>query len=229
MDLAPLARADRRAEPDPAAKGMAPLRFAAALLAIAAAASLAAHLAMRAGIGLSPDSDTYLTAARQLARGHGFVVPTSAGGLEPLTHYPPLYPALLALLGKAGLGMLAAARLLNLAAFAGSIVLVGVIFRYGLKLSRPASLAGAAAVAVSVDLIQIYAMVWSEGPFIFLMLLALLMLGWFVTDQRRTALAGAALAVALAMLARLCGNWTGPRVDRRTAAVWQEIGISETW
>jgi RNA 3'-terminal phosphate cyclase len=49
-------------------------------------------LATRAGPGLSPDSVTYVSAARNLTDGHGYSGFTGSA----LTVFPPAYPALLA-------------------------------------------------------------------------------------------------------------------------------------
>src|SRR5947199_2924884 len=79
------------------------------------------------GVGITPDSTVYLDAAASLSRGAGLNVWSNAGELTPLTHYPPLYSSLLALLGKAGATLEVSARLLNAILFAITILLVGLI------------------------------------------------------------------------------------------------------
>lgn len=79
-------RADRRA------------RVAVWLLAAGGAGLLA--WITRKGLGLTPDSLTYLDTARQVLDGRGLLFTSWYGTLQPLTHYPPVYPWLLAQLGR---------------------------------------------------------------------------------------------------------------------------------
>ena len=179
--------------------------FIVALLLTALIAAAAVAFATRNGIGLSRDSETYFAVARQLLEGKGFSIPAGSDASQPLTHYPPLYPIVLAGLGKMGLDVASGARLLNIVMFASSVLLTGLIFRRGLRLPCSTSLLGAALTAMSIDLVRTYAQAWSEGPFIFLMLAAWLLLGLFLDDHRRAMLIAAALAVALATLTRYAG------------------------
>src|SRR5262249_16471739 len=72
------------------------------------------------GPGLRPDSGCYLSAARGLAAGRG-CIPFSG---HPFVEWPPLYPALLALLARCGAEPIVAARWLNAVLF-GLILFVG--------------------------------------------------------------------------------------------------------
>ena len=67
------------------------------LLVIASASATMALFATREGVGLSPDSDTYLAMAGHLRSGRGFerVLDNPQSDSQPLTHYPPLYPLIL--------------------------------------------------------------------------------------------------------------------------------------
>src|SRR5581483_5852747 len=76
----------------------------------------------RFGAGAEPDTVTYLAAAGHLRTGHGFA---DIGG-EPLTLFPPLFPAAVAALEWLGLAGLSAARFLNAAMFGVLVVLAGV-------------------------------------------------------------------------------------------------------
>ena len=63
------------------------------------AAALATVLTLtRRGVGVSPDSMTYLEAATNFHEGRGLVATAPDGSLQPLSHYPPLYPVMLSLL-----------------------------------------------------------------------------------------------------------------------------------
>ena len=93
------------------------------LLMIAGTAVVMVLLATRHGVGLGNDSTTYITEARQLLRGHG--LSTAMGA--PVTHFPPLFPLLIAAPGLAGVDVMTAARWLNLALLAANVMLIGVI------------------------------------------------------------------------------------------------------
>ena len=68
-----------------------------AVILIAVAGIVVALLAMRHGVGLSPDSVTYIGAARNLADGRGFTLASGGEAADaPITWYPPMYSATLA-------------------------------------------------------------------------------------------------------------------------------------
>ena len=73
-----------------------------AVLALAMFGVWAILLATRPGIGVTPDSTVYIDAARNLAAGHGLTAFAADGQSRPLTHYPPLYPSMLAFLATGG-------------------------------------------------------------------------------------------------------------------------------
>ena len=71
-------------------------------------------LATRLGIGLSTDSAVYIGAARNLESGRGLTVPFGREIGAPLTIAPPLFSAMLAMIGFFGLDPLTGARWLNI-------------------------------------------------------------------------------------------------------------------
>lgn len=93
------------------------------LLAPAALAIGLAFIATARGPGLTPDSAYYIAAARSLVHGHGL---RTMGG-APLTHYPPGYPAVLAIPALVGSGPLRAARWTDAILFAALVALVALI------------------------------------------------------------------------------------------------------
>src|SRR5450755_4327910 len=66
------------------------------------------------GPGLDPDAMAYLGAGKSLAQGHGLRVPSSgwenADTTAPLVHFPPAFPAAIAVGIKAGASPVGAAR-----------------------------------------------------------------------------------------------------------------------
>ena len=80
--------------------------------------------ATRLGAGISPDSTVYVDAANNLKMGRGLSVQSGPDEFTPLTHFPPLFPALLALLGSLGFDASSGARWLNVLLFGGNIFLL---------------------------------------------------------------------------------------------------------
>lgn len=126
----------------------------------------------RYGAGLSPDSVGYIGTARNLTIGAGF---NSYDG-APVVVWPPLYPALLALVSGIFKGdPLFLANVLNALIF-GLIVYVGGVLTFKHLSTFPAlAFVGTLAILVSIPLFQVSVMAWSEPLFILLLLLSLLL------------------------------------------------------
>ena len=143
--------------------------------------AVAVAVASRHGLGLSPDSVFYVSAARSFA---------SAGQLTdlsgtPLTLFPPGLPILLGVAQWVGIDATVAARLLNIACAALTVLLSYLLAREVLR-SRRWALAVAALIAVAASTVQIYSMLWTEPAYVVLALTALLVLTRAVKAQRMT-------------------------------------------
>ncbi|HOS64080.1 MAG TPA: glycosyltransferase family 39 protein [Candidatus Latescibacteria bacterium] len=152
------------------------------------------------GIGVSPDSTIYIDTARNLLAGNGFV----ARG-APMTHFPPLYPILLAVSGSFGSDILESARYLNALLFAANVILCSVAVWLATERSLCAAALTGLWVMVSYGIVQPHAMVWSEPPFMVFVLIALVALTVFIGKQRGHWLYLASVAIGLAMLTRYVG------------------------
>lgn len=152
------------------------------------------------GPGLSPDSAIYLSAAENLAAGHGLRDFTG----EPLVRWAPGYPAVLAGAAALGLDLGPAARCLNAVLFAALVLLAARWLPRQVRDPRLAAVA-LAAVAVSPALTRVSVYVWSEPLFLVLTLLCLLDLESFARRGGRGRLARAALWAAAATLTRYAG------------------------
>ena len=207
----------------------------AAVLAVA----LTLRITSRYGAGAEPDTVTYLAAAAHLRTGHGL---SDLGG-EPLTLFPPLFPAAVAALEGLGLAPLSAARFLNAAMFGVLVVLAGVWAR---RISGSATVAAAVAgiVAISTAMVSMSAWALSEPVGIVTAVACLMCL----TEALRTGRAGrpatgwaaaAGLAAALSCLTRYASvvlfpvgaivllARPGRRVDRvRLAAIFGVVGAA---
>jgi hypothetical protein len=97
------------------------------LILLAAAGSLVLWFGASVwGIGLSPDSVAYVSAAREFAQGHGFTLGYNAT-LPPMTHWPPLYPLVLSSFIRLGMDAPEGARVLNVVLFGVNIGVFGLL------------------------------------------------------------------------------------------------------
>ncbi len=138
---------------------------------LAAVAGLATWVATRHGPGLSPDSVTYISAARNLAAGHGYVDLTGQAN----TTFAPGFSAMLAAGQWLGLSVLTAARALNAGAFAGIVLLSWVLVRRHVD-SRTLALVTTGLIACSPALLNVTDEAWSEPLFCVLLLLFVLVI-----------------------------------------------------
>ena len=120
------------------------------------------------GAGAGSDESIFLSVAENLAEGRGFV---SFYG-STTAHWPPLFPALLALGSLAGIEPLAAARFVNAAAFGATVFVFGRFLDSKCD-SRMSVLAGTAAVLASPILTDMSSQALSDPLFLLFALLAL--------------------------------------------------------
>jgi hypothetical protein len=137
------------------------------------------------------------------------------GGAVPLTHYPPLFPLVVAGVASFGLSIASAARVLNAVLFGVNLVLVGLLTT---KVTR------ARVAPIAVVLLLLAGTVWFSSPFglnqswlilhslamseplfITWSLLALLLLSRYLSAGRIQDLLGASACVGLALLTRYAG------------------------
>ncbi|HEX8991690.1 MAG TPA: phospholipid carrier-dependent glycosyltransferase [Anaerolineales bacterium] len=122
------------------------------------------------GLGLSDDSIAYISGARSMLAGHGYREAWLATA-QPVTHFPPAFPAVLAFLGLFRLDPLRGARFLNASLFGLSIFLMGIL-GWRMTKSLPAGIALAGLFLLNDSLLRVHAVAMSEPLFIFLSLLA---------------------------------------------------------
>jgi hypothetical protein len=158
-------------------------------------------LTSKYGVGISPDSVTYISVARNVAKGVGYV------GYDGyyFVLQPPLYPALLAAMNKLFLlDPLISAGYLN-ALFLGLIIYVS-----GLLLLRHVryyvlAIVGTIAILVSLLPMQIFLIALSEPLFIVLILLYFYYFDIYRTDGTIASFLLFSTAAALACLTRYVG------------------------
>jgi hypothetical protein len=158
------------------------------------------------GTGTGWDQAMYIGAARNLLLGKGLTIAWSLDLGKPLTHFPPLFPSVLGLLGLGGLDPWDAARYLNAALRAVDLLLVA-LFAAWAGGSRWAAVIAAFVMLTSVHMEFVHGSAWSD-PLFLVLTLAALALGvrhLSVGGQRALIGAGAGVLVACASLTRYAG------------------------
>lgn len=152
------------------------------------------------GIGISPDSVVYISGARNLLNGNGFVTFTES----PIIGWPPLYPAVLALIGIFGFDPLVSARFFNAILF-GCIVTFSCRLFYIYIKSSTLVVFATLSILFSVPIMHLAFMAWSETLFVFLIIIFLIYLHKFLNKGDTLSLLVTSLSVALACLDRYIG------------------------
>ena len=150
------------------------------------------------GPGLDPDAMSYLGAARSLAADGTLRVPMapwwSDGASQALTHFPPGYPAVLAVPVALGVSAPMAARMVQAAA-AGATAALFVFTLWPLAGGWGAAL-GAMVLALTPAVVFVHLSVLSEPLFLALMMLAL----WSLVRRPRSPLLHGLVAAAATMV-----------------------------
>ncbi len=176
----------------------------AALVLGAVAAGLALFLTAPRGLATTTDAAFYCQAATTLARGQGVMVYGKDAALQPLTHYPLLYPAALSAGLFLGVSVMDWARYLQAGLFGLNIMLVcGIIF-YLTRRARDAAIAGVLGIGW-VHFLQLHLMLVSEPLFILLLLGGLWALALYAQSPCRRWLVMAAACAGACALTRYVG------------------------
>ncbi len=174
-----------------------------ALLLIAIIGVLLVLQATPEGAGLSDDSIAYIAGARSIVSGQGYREAWLASD-QPVTHFPPAFPALLAFFGFLGVDPLHAARFVNALLFGLSAGLIGTL-AWRMVPSLTAGLVLGGLFILSSDLLQVHAVAMSEPLFIFLSLLSFWMFDLYFERDQHWWLGACATFVGMAYLTRYSG------------------------
>jgi len=152
------------------------------------------------GIGVSPDSITYIETANSLITGNGFY----ANG-KPLTHYPPVYPLILAAVGFINQDVTTAARWLHAFLYGINAFLFGLCVYKATRRNIAVLIISILLFFSSSAILSVHARAWSESPFLFFILITFLLLNLFHARGRWSHLVLAAIAAGLAIATRYAG------------------------
>lgn len=174
-----------------------------ALFLISVIGVILALLATPEGAGLSDDSIAYIAGARSMVAGQGYREAWLASN-QPVTHFPPAFPAILAFFGVLGVDPLHAARFFNALLFGANAGLLGIL-AWRMTPSLTAGLVLAGLFVLCGDLLQVHAVAMSEPLFIFLSLLAFWMFDLYFERDHHWWLGACATFVGMAYLTRYSG------------------------
>jgi hypothetical protein len=154
----------------------------------------------RYGVGISPDSANYLSAAQHLLAGEGL---RSYDG-EWYAAWPPLFPLCLAAVGLTGIDLATAARFLNAFALGATVFIGGLMLARCLS-SKRLVLLGTLAILLYCLLAGVWTMAWTEPVFLLLIFLFLLYMPAFLIQRRASTLVVVSILAALSALQRYLG------------------------
>ena len=152
------------------------------------------------GVGLSADFVTYLSTARNLLAGEGFV---QIHGWSYL-HWPPLYPVLLATASLFAFDPYDVAGPLNAAVFGLTLFVAGQYLRWHIQ-HHFLVLWACLAIMLAIPLTRVASHAISEAPFILFVTLSLIRTTTLLDTGKRSDLIWAAAFASLAFLTRYIG------------------------
>jgi hypothetical protein len=153
---------------------------------------------------VTSDSVYYILSADNWVKGLGFGLPWGSGRFLPYAGNPPFYPMLAAALELAGLSMIAAARWICIAAFGGTILVVGLL---GRRASGSVHLAlGLSLLVLTASLsMELFSRAISEPVFFLTGFSGALWFLWYLETGRLRELIPASLLISAAFLTRFPG------------------------
>src|SRR5262249_24165991 len=137
---------------------------------------------------------------------HGLIaINGAATEAQPLTHYPPLFPAAVASIAMAGVAVETAARWLNSLLFGVNIFLIGFTLTSFARASSWLPVVGSLLALTAPDLLGWHSLALSERLYVCALLTGLLCLLLYFETYERRYLVISALALALCALTRYVG------------------------
>lgn len=180
------------------------LFFTFLLAVMVLAAALIMGYDMKYGPWAFSDSAEYIASAQSLAAEGRLGIYSPDGSFMPLSLHPPLYSLLIAPFFSLGVDVFEGIRWLQLVLFCASIVVITLgTFRF--THHSLYALSAGALFTVSTMIVRVYDGAMSEGLYIFLSLVNLMLLVSFLVRPSYWSLVGAAAAAGLAGLTRYIG------------------------
>ncbi len=178
------------------------------LLSLMSVAGISAALFVtRHGVGILPyDSIEYISVARNFLAGHGlyafsFFADTP---FRPMTHFPPLFPLLIAAISWFRIDAISAARYCNAFLFGANIFCVGIAALLASKSRKAGIIAGFFALAY-YRMLSVHSIALSEPLFLFLEITGFISFSFFLNTHKESAIWIASILFSLAFLTRYLG------------------------
>lgn len=155
------------------------------------------------GMGLFDDSIAYIAGARSILSGQGYREAWLASN-QPVTHFPPGFSSVLALVGISGLDPLRGTRFVNALIFGANIFMLGII---GWRMTKSKVIGGALAFLFLVNgqLFRVHTTAMSEPLYIFFTLAAFISFWHYFSSGNNKFLVLSAILTAFAYLTRYAG------------------------
>ncbi|HNB36543.1 MAG TPA: phospholipid carrier-dependent glycosyltransferase [Anaerolineales bacterium] len=141
------------------------------------------------GMGLSDDSIAYIAGARSILDGQGYREAWLASN-QPVTHFPPGFSTILAIVGLSGLDPLRGTRFVNALVFGANIFLLGLI-GWRMTQSKIAGILLGVLFLLNGQLFRVHTTAMSEPLYIFFTLAAFLAFSNYGFQQFTAGQAGA--------------------------------------
>ena len=155
------------------------------------------------GLGLFDDSIAYIAGARSILNGDGYRAIWLASS-KPVTHFPPMFSSVLALIGLSGLDPLRGTRFVNSLLFGGNIFLLGII-GWKMTKSQIAGVVLAILFLANASMFRVHSNAMSEPLYIFLTLASFLTFYFYFELKQRRWLILTGCLVGGAYLTRYAG------------------------
>ena len=153
------------------------------------------------GLALNDDSIAYIAGARSILNGQGYREAWLRSN-EPMTHWPPGFPGMLAIIGwLMKIDPLRAARALNGSLFGLNSVLMAYL-AWRMTRSRLAGILAAVLFLLTASLLEIHVNAMSEPLYLFLTLLAISTIDLYFDKKKIPLLVLTGMLVGLAYLSR---------------------------
>jgi hypothetical protein len=174
------------------------------ILLVVLGISLLIFLNSRWGIGVTHDSIFYLSSAGNLVKNNGLQWSASDGSLHPLTHFPPLYPLLLASVMAFRIPAVQAATGLSAILLGLNIFTAGFLI-YHFTQSKIASIFVSLSLAISSVFINLHLIALSEPLFIWLVMASIGFLGFYFEKPSPKLLLLTGILAGLSLMTRYVG------------------------
>lgn len=155
----------------------------------------------RFGGGITYDSIYYISGARSILNGDGYV---DMWG-KPIVNWPPFYSLLIAFISIFNNDTIASGNIINIFVFGASLWVFSKILFIITMESLPLTIWGSIAILCNLDILYIHQMIWSEASFFLFILLTLLFFIQYQKHYSKKYLIFGSIATTFSIFTRYAG------------------------